>query len=356
MGVKTAVAVLLVPVLLLGGCTVLLAGGAGKSCTATAGGTEAAAFADRLTMPEQVGRWNKDQLLIAAILIDEAAEMGVPLLAQQNVVMTAMGESSLQILDHGDAVDNSTIGVLQQGESYGTRAQRLDPKTAAHAYLTRLLGVEGWQTMEPTIVAHTVQINQDPFHYRPFWADAQAVVEALTHRGAGGNSASCAAGGDVVLPLAPNYSMTEKYGYRGDIGLGTNSFHAAVDLADIPGGSCDAPVLSSTAGQVTKVENSWTSVQSPDGYTVSYLHMPLSGATVQVGDQVTAGQQLGVIGSEGQSTGCHLDFRVDITGNTDPRLEGITPAAGAGSYIDPEAFFTALGVELCPADWCRRNY
>lgn len=338
--------------LLLGGCSgLVLAGAAGAADCGTPG---ASRTADMTSLPESFGKWNHDQVSMAAVLINAAAAMGVNTQAQTIVVMTAMGESSLGNPDHGDAVDNTTIGVLQQGTSYGPREDRLNPTKAATAFLTRLLGVQGWEQMEPTIAAHTVQINQDPYHYRPFWADAQAIVAALTQAAPG--AVSCAAGGAVVLPLDPGYNMTEKYGYRGDIGLGTNSFHAAIDLAEIPGGSCGKPVYSSTAGQVTRVENSWTSIQSPDGYTVSYLHMALRDAAVAVGDQVTAGQLIGKIGSEGQSTGCHLDFRVNITGNTDPRLESITPAAGAGTYIDPEAFFAAFAVDVCPADWCRRNY
>lgn len=143
-----------------------------------------------------IAGYEGEQLVVAAIIMNKAAEMGLSREAQQVGVMTAMGESSLQNLDHGDAVDNTTIGVFQQGESYGPRSARLDPPTAAGAFFTRLIGVAGWETLQPTLAAHEVQINADPNHYAPFWEPAGEVVTALEGSGAGENP--CAVSGDAV--------------------------------------------------------------------------------------------------------------------------------------------------------------
>jgi hypothetical protein len=99
--------------------------------------------------------------------------------------MVAIGESGLRNLDHGDAVDNTTIGVFQQGASYGTPAERMDPATAAAAFYSRMLHVPDWQTLAPTLVAHAVQINADPNHYAPFWTPAAQLLAALTGASAG---------------------------------------------------------------------------------------------------------------------------------------------------------------------------
>ncbi|WP_414173022.1 hypothetical protein [Clavibacter tessellarius] len=56
----------------------------------------------------------------------------------------------------------------------------MDPATAATAFLTRLMKVPDWESFEPTLAAHAVQGNADPYHYAPFWTDAQAVVAAVT--------------------------------------------------------------------------------------------------------------------------------------------------------------------------------
>ncbi len=130
---------------------------------------------------------------MAATLLDAAAKLGVNQQAQTVLIMTAMGESSLSNPDHGDAVDNCTTGVLQKGETYGPRSARLDPATAATAFLTRLVKVPDWESLEPTLAAHAVQGNADPYHYAPFWTDAQAVVAAVTGKQV---SSGCAATGN----------------------------------------------------------------------------------------------------------------------------------------------------------------
>lgn len=169
-------------VLVMGSDTVHAFGGA---CTGTA---------PTVTAGQTVDGYGPAQLAIAATIITVGQQMSVDQHGQQIAVMTGMGESSLTNLDHGDAVDNSTIGVFQQGASYGTRAQRLHPPTAAGAFYARLLKVPGWETMAPTLAAHAVQINADPNHYTPFYAPAGDVIAALT----GGTLASCPVPADAT--------------------------------------------------------------------------------------------------------------------------------------------------------------
>jgi len=182
-GILGVIALILAPI-------VIVAGGIYFAVAAASGGGPAAAAVCRAgsgstgtvsgNLPDKVGQWNRDQLGVAAKLIAAAHEMKVNEQATTILVMTAMGESSLSNPNHGDAVDNTTIGVLQQGGSYGTRDQRLDIPTAAKAFLTRLLGVDGWESMEPTLAAHAVQGNADPYHYAKFFTQAQEVIKALT--------------------------------------------------------------------------------------------------------------------------------------------------------------------------------
>lgn len=141
-----------------------------------------------------IAGYSGDQLIIAVTIINAAAELQLDTRAATIAVMTGMGESSLRNLTHGDAVDNTTIGVFQQGESYGPPADRLDPRKAATAFLTRLVQVPGWATMAPSRAAHEVQINQDPDHYTKFYAAAVEVVSTLTSSASGG---SCGVGGDA---------------------------------------------------------------------------------------------------------------------------------------------------------------
>lgn len=97
--------------------------------------------------------------------------------------------------------------------------------------------------------------------------------------------------------------------------------HDGIDI----GGSVNGQAADSIGGgKVTEVgydENGYGNyvvVDHGDGYTSLYGH--LQKATVKQGDTVSAGQQVGVIGSTGKSSGPHLHLRVHKNGQSiDPR-------------------------------------
>jgi len=124
----------------------------------------------------------QDRLVNAAAVIQAARSLGIGPHTQAVGVMTAIGESSLVNLDHGDAAGPDSRGLFQQRDNgaWGTYAQRMDPYTAASMFYAKLVKVPGWRTMPPTRLAHAVQINSDPDHYAKFWPEAKAVVEGLT--------------------------------------------------------------------------------------------------------------------------------------------------------------------------------
>lgn len=124
----------------------------------------------------------QDRLVNAAHVIQAAQALGIGPHTQAVGVMTAIGESSLVNIDHGDAAGPDSRGLFQQRDNgaWGTYEQRMDPYTAASMFYAKLVKVPGWKTMSPTEMAHAVQINQDPEHYAKFWPEAKAVVEGLT--------------------------------------------------------------------------------------------------------------------------------------------------------------------------------
>lgn len=97
--------------------------------------------------------------------------------------------------------------------------------------------------------------------------------------------------------------------------------HDGIDI----GGSVNGQAADSIGGgKVTEVgydENGYGNyvvVDHGDGYTSLYGH--LQKATVKQGDTISAGQQVGVIGSTGKSSGPHLHLRVHKNGQSiDPR-------------------------------------
>lgn len=153
---------------------------------------------------QEVGSWEGEQLVNAAIIMNAATALKLPVKAQVIGVMTAMGESSLVNLNHDDDAtnpDGSTAdggGLFQQqvSQGWGTWEEVTHPPTASRIFLEALIELEGWEAMEPTIAAHKVQGNDDPYHYERFYTDAVDVVSALAgvniDPGNGSGSGQCA--------------------------------------------------------------------------------------------------------------------------------------------------------------------
>ncbi len=124
--------------------------------------------------PEQVGN--------AAAVVAAGRGMGLSLRDQAIGVMTAIGESSLRVVDHGDAAGPDSRGLFQQRDNgaWGTYAERMDPTASAQSFFRALQRVDGRDAMAPTLVAHAVQRNADPQHYARSWDSAVALVARLT--------------------------------------------------------------------------------------------------------------------------------------------------------------------------------
>ncbi|MBC7630551.1 endonuclease/exonuclease/phosphatase family protein [Aeromicrobium sp.] len=148
-----------------------------------------------------VGQWKGDQLKNVAAIVAAGKMLGVNARGQTIAVMTAMGESSLTVLNRGDTSGPDSRGLFQQRDSWGTLADRMDPTASATLFYRALLRVEGWADLEPTLAAHRVQRNADPNHYEQFWDDAVQVVAAVTGQSpaqAGYGSAPGCSGGETT--------------------------------------------------------------------------------------------------------------------------------------------------------------
>lgn len=146
---------------------------------------------DPTTFPESgVAGWQGEQLENAATIMQTATALGFGRDGQILGVMTAMGESSLNNIDYGDwetigfanpdGSRTTSIGLFQQQHWWGSAEQRMDPATAATLFYERLARVPDWQSMDPSLAIHRVQINVDPTYYTRYAADATAVVDALS--------------------------------------------------------------------------------------------------------------------------------------------------------------------------------
>ena len=301
-----------------------------------------------------VAGYSGDQLIDAAHIMNAASALGLDRAAQIVGVMTAMGESGLHVLDHGDTIWPDSRGLFQQRDTgvWGSLSDRMDPTISSTNFFTALQRVTGWEALAPTIAAHRVQGNADPYYYEQFYADSATVVGTLAGKGV-----TVCQSGYLVFPLGPGYQMTSNYGPRGYITEGASLWHAGDDLQHYPN-PCHDPVFAITDGIVTVLAGYQLSIKSPDGYTVSYLHMYLGEVLVKVGEQVSAGQQVGATGSNGPSTGCHLHLAINVAGNTNPAIVNLPRSESIGGpvgFVDPEQFYEAFGLTLCAPDSCRRT-
>lgn len=107
-------------------------------------------------------------------------------------------------------------------------------------------------------------------------------------------------------------SITSPFGYRVAPTTGASTYHQGVDLDTGTGW----PVYATRAGIATTAYSSsagnYVIVDHQDGYKSVYMH--LSGFSVSSGTVVSAGQQIGLTGSTGVSTGDHLHFGISYNG------------------------------------------
>lgn len=130
-------------------------------------------------LPRSVGGWSGEQLEHAAIVMRAGRDLGMGERDVRVAVMTAMGESSLRVLDRGDRAGPDSRGLFQQRDPWGPYEVRMDAYGSAVLFYRALAEVDGRDAMAPTLVAHAVQINRDPTHYERWWDDAGEVVAAI---------------------------------------------------------------------------------------------------------------------------------------------------------------------------------
>ncbi|MBT2481912.1 M23 family metallopeptidase [Streptomyces sp. ISL-94] len=132
-----------------------------------------------------------------------------------------------------------------------------------------------------------------------------------------------------VAPVEGSYVSTQ---YHAGGGMWSSGSHTGIDFHAASGTSVHA------VGSGTVVEAGWGGaygnnvvIKHNDGTYTQYGHM--SSLSVSVGQQVTPGQEIGLSGSTGNSSGPHLHFEART-------------GAQYGSDIDPVAYLRSHGVSL----------
>jgi murein DD-endopeptidase MepM/ murein hydrolase activator NlpD len=260
--------------------------------------------------------------------------------AAEITMATGIVESVLT--NNDKKVDHTSLGVFQQQDWWGTDEQRLRVDWATARFLKPLLMLAGWNTMEPGVAAQKIQVSAFPAEYTKRMGEAKIIVSNLWNdspalplpadsdmgavtppAGAPVNTACLApvAAGTFVLPFV-GYTplMTSWFGKRVSPGGIGSTNHGGVDF----GAPIGTPVVSIGDGAVNGVGTNryagcgyWITIDMPDG-EARYCHFN-SQSPMHVGDVVTAGQPIGVVGTTGDSTGPHLHLNINVGGvPTDP--------------------------------------
>ena len=108
----------------------------------------------------------------------------------------------------------------------------------------------------------------------------------------------------------PGSQVTSTFGWR----EWSNSYHYGIDLGT---GAENLPVYAAAAGIVTGTgydasAGNWIAIDHGEGVVTKYFHH--SQMYVEEGDRVEKGQQIGLSGTTGRSTGNHLHFQLEIRG------------------------------------------
>ena len=125
--------------------------------------------------------------------------------------------------------------------------------------------------------------------------------------------------GSFIWPTRGANAISSYYGYRNPSISGWG-FHGGIDIVTGYGNSTGVPVVASASGTVVSVSRSYRGyghmvlIDHGGGLRTRYAHMQSGSITVYVGQKVSMGQQIGRIGSTGNSTGPHLHFEVLLNG------------------------------------------
>ncbi|WP_137122956.1 peptidoglycan DD-metalloendopeptidase family protein [Segeticoccus rhizosphaerae] len=155
-------------------------------------------------------------------------------------------------------------------------------------------------------------------------------------------------------PTNQKYTITSGFGHRASPGGIGSTYHEGVDLAMLP---VPGPVLAASAGTVKTAGprsglGNAVVLDHGSGIETTYGHLVRIDAAITPGAPVAMGQQLGVEGSTGTSTGAHLHFGVNDHGtNIDPAVFMARHGAPlAGRAVAPTPSLDTSFQQWLPAD------
>ncbi|WP_104042428.1 hypothetical protein [Arthrobacter sp. ZGTC412] len=155
-----------------------------------------------------------DQAVYASLISAVAVQRGLPPRAASIALATAMQESKLRNIAHGDQAGPDSRGLFQQrpSQGWGTEAQVMDPYYAANAFYDALVQIPDYESMEITEAAQTVQRSAFPTAYAQHEQMGRSFASGLsgqTPEAVECTLRSAVAAGD---PVAVSAELVQAYG------------------------------------------------------------------------------------------------------------------------------------------------
>ncbi|MFJ1603461.1 heavy metal transporter [Streptomyces sp. NPDC088253] len=213
-----------------------------------------------------------EQAVNAATISAVGTTRGLPERAVAIALATALQESGLRNIQHGD---RDSLGLFQQrpSQGWGTTKQIMDPTYAAGMFYEHLAKVPGYTRLPLTVAAQRVQRSGYPQAYAKHEPDATLLAAALTGRAAAtltceGRPGATPVGGpdSVRAALVRDFGREVLQEAGADVGTAgspaspTASATASPTLAPSPavsGRTVTVPVRKDPTGDSTVRERGW---------------------------------------------------------------------------------------------------
>ncbi|MEU1848296.1 heavy metal transporter [Streptomyces sp. NPDC019990] len=150
----------------------ITAGAGGQGCQVVSGKGDGASY-----------EFTPEQAVNAATITAVGTGRGLPERAVTIALATALQESALRNIDHGD---RDSLGLFQQrpSQGWGTPKEIMDPSYAAGEFYDHLVKVPGYTRLPLTVAAQRVQRSGFPQAYAKHEPDAALLAAALTGQSA----------------------------------------------------------------------------------------------------------------------------------------------------------------------------
>jgi hypothetical protein len=133
----------------------------------------------RVSLDSTTYTFGVEQTAHATTIAAVGKRMGMPDHAVTVAIATALQESRLHNLDHGD---RDSLGLFQQrpSQGWGSPGEVMTPYYAAGVFFERLAGVDGWQSLPVMTAAQHVQRSAVPHAYGKWEHQARALAQVWT--------------------------------------------------------------------------------------------------------------------------------------------------------------------------------